>query len=444
MNKKGFTLIELLAVIIILGILMIIAIPSVTRYISDSRKSTYVDTASALVSGARNMVNEGKLQMFDTDTTYFINTECIKAEGASKSPYGEFVKAYVVVTYNGKGYDYYWTSIDEVGNGIKKITKLDKLNEDAIESDLTINDINDSAGIDGRNNYMIIDKTSGCNRGEIKSVNSKVNGETGEETIFVCKRATVLHSAQCRRSDDNGCRAMGYSYNETVKYGNLNTVAGVLTPGDAFDCDVNNDGVFNATNERFYYMTKSGSGSNEKAVLIYYSNVSGGTPSNMTKAAYDLSGTNINGPIDAYNQLPSKSQWSNPGIILPGSRQITTETSTTSTPDGNIEMFNYNNKAARLATYQDFAAACGNSSLHSIGSLNNCFYTMENTQFISNINGEQLHGYWLETPSKNHKNVSWHLASYVRELYAGSAFLNDTVSWGVRPVIEVFTFDINY
>ena len=115
-------------------------------------------------------------------------------------------------------------------------------------------------------------------------------------------------------------------------------------------------------------MTKSGSGSNEKAVLIYYSNVSGGTPSNMTKAAYDLSGTNINGPIDAYNQLPSKGQWSNPGIVLPGSRQITTETGTTSTPDGNIEMFNYNNKAARLATYQDFAAACGNSSLHSIGS----------------------------------------------------------------------------
>ena len=30
MNKKGFTLIELLAVIIILGVLMIIAIPSVT------------------------------------------------------------------------------------------------------------------------------------------------------------------------------------------------------------------------------------------------------------------------------------------------------------------------------------------------------------------------------------------------------------------------------
>ena len=39
-NNKGFTLIELLAVIIILGILMIIAIPSVTKYITDSRKNS--------------------------------------------------------------------------------------------------------------------------------------------------------------------------------------------------------------------------------------------------------------------------------------------------------------------------------------------------------------------------------------------------------------------
>ena len=66
MNKKGFTLIELLAVIIILGILMIIAIPSVTRYISDSRKNAYVDTAKEIIGGARNIVNGGKLEMYST------------------------------------------------------------------------------------------------------------------------------------------------------------------------------------------------------------------------------------------------------------------------------------------------------------------------------------------------------------------------------------------
>lgn len=33
-EKKGFTLIELLAVIVILGVIMMIAIPSVTGYIT--------------------------------------------------------------------------------------------------------------------------------------------------------------------------------------------------------------------------------------------------------------------------------------------------------------------------------------------------------------------------------------------------------------------------
>ena len=36
-NKKGITLIELLAVIVILGVIMAIAIPSMTGYIANSK-----------------------------------------------------------------------------------------------------------------------------------------------------------------------------------------------------------------------------------------------------------------------------------------------------------------------------------------------------------------------------------------------------------------------
>ena len=158
-KKKAFTLIELLAVIIILGILMIIAIPSVTMYISDSRKNTYVETAKNLIGSTRNMVNQGKLGMYDMDATYYIPTSCIKTENGADSPYGKFEKSFVVVTYNGKGYDYYWISVDETGQGVRNITPVDKLNIDNIESDITSNEIEEivnSTGIEERSIILVL------------------------------------------------------------------------------------------------------------------------------------------------------------------------------------------------------------------------------------------------------------------------------------------------
>ena len=37
-HKKGFTLVELLAVIVILSIILVIAVPSVNRYIKQSKE----------------------------------------------------------------------------------------------------------------------------------------------------------------------------------------------------------------------------------------------------------------------------------------------------------------------------------------------------------------------------------------------------------------------
>lgn len=60
MNKKGFTLIELLAVIVILGILMMTAIPAVTRAIAKSRRNTFWQNMKSYAKSAATPFLDGE------------------------------------------------------------------------------------------------------------------------------------------------------------------------------------------------------------------------------------------------------------------------------------------------------------------------------------------------------------------------------------------------
>ena len=138
--NKAFTLVELLAVIIILGVLLIIAIPSVTKYIEDSRKEVYVQSANGYVESVKAMITSREISTKRKDTTYYIPIDLIKLENGGDSPYGNWLEAYVVVIYEDSEYQYFWTSIDDTGHkielkNIENITTADII----IDSTKTLN-----------------------------------------------------------------------------------------------------------------------------------------------------------------------------------------------------------------------------------------------------------------------------------------------------------------
>lgn len=128
MNNKGFTLIEVLAVMIILGIVLMISVPNISQYITRSRRSSYITDAKRYVEAARSEVESERLKMTSKNTCYYIPRECLPVNKGQQSPFGDWNGLYVVVTYDGKTHDYYFTSTDTSGIGIN-LTYADNLTE---------------------------------------------------------------------------------------------------------------------------------------------------------------------------------------------------------------------------------------------------------------------------------------------------------------------------
>jgi len=151
-NKKGFTLIELLAVIVILGLLLAIAIPSISKYIIEVRKKTLVSSIGNYISSIAIDVNDQNYKFSEPNTIYAVPIECIALEKGGSNPLGEWLQsndnywAYVLVQYDdiASSYKYGFTFKDSNGYGMYPIVhdKIDSTGSQ-IKKELNLNVVKD-------------------------------------------------------------------------------------------------------------------------------------------------------------------------------------------------------------------------------------------------------------------------------------------------------------
>lgn len=206
-NKKAFTLIELLAVIVILGIIMLIAIPGVTGYITSSRKSTLLTTIEEYIRIANTEINGGTYHFFEPNRIYAIPIECLPVEKGGEDPFGEWLQAnenywaYVLAEYNPSDntFTFGFTFKDSAKNGLYP-TERNQIKADQIKDsydDLTKPETGKAI------EYMASDKWNGFtidNNTELVVLDTVSTGADGKTTCVLCQKGSNYEEIENSKS----------------------------------------------------------------------------------------------------------------------------------------------------------------------------------------------------------------------------------------------------
>lgn len=211
-NSKGFTLIELLAVITIMGILMLVAIPAVSRTIENSRRDTFMDTAKAYVNAVKNAVAADELKCGTTGAEKIISAEGTGfyqlkfdssndtgkdlMEQGGKSSWGNAeVRGIVVIEKtvqdNRNSYKYYVMMVDSVGRGIGKADATSGAPTLIFNNDDTLNRSN-VATTDGDNRSTFYEKFVDTGFAGA-TANTYIDKDSGSDLVKLDEAPTTCH-----------------------------------------------------------------------------------------------------------------------------------------------------------------------------------------------------------------------------------------------------------
>lgn len=136
-KRNGFTLIELLAVIVILGIIMMIAIPNVISTVEKQEKNSYISDASKLITMAKYALRTNTdIPYPDPDQVVILYFSYIDNGDIETDPEGrtyDSEQSYVALKHTDDNYIEYWVQlvgVDARGNRGVPLTSEVELGKD--------------------------------------------------------------------------------------------------------------------------------------------------------------------------------------------------------------------------------------------------------------------------------------------------------------------------
>lgn len=118
MKNKGFTLVELLTMLVVLGILMLVAVPNITGILDSHKTNVFINDASKMLDNAKVKVTQNK------DLIKPKNGECVAlslqyiddnkntVKGPNEGEYNRY-ESLVLMKRSGSEYQYYIRLVEE-------------------------------------------------------------------------------------------------------------------------------------------------------------------------------------------------------------------------------------------------------------------------------------------------------------------------------------------
>ena len=156
-KTKSRKIVSITTLISILVIIVALILIWTTMFIDDNKDEEYIETIKGIVTSAKEMTKEEDNIFTDDRTTYFVSTKCVKGKENTKSPYGDLDQAYVVISYDGENYSYYFTGRDVKGKGFVKFTSEKDITIENLKTGIEKSDITTNRGVGDRTKVIIID-----------------------------------------------------------------------------------------------------------------------------------------------------------------------------------------------------------------------------------------------------------------------------------------------